>query len=55
MWQEITITIIGLIVVGILLRKVICFFTVSRHSNKCSNCSGCALKESMKDKQKKRQ
>jgi hypothetical protein len=48
MWQEIIIAIIALIVAGCVGYKIWRYFT--KPAFPCDNCTGCALKEQLKNK-----
>lgn len=51
MWQEIAIIIIGIAVAGYVLWKIYKFVTTPRDTNNpCGGCSGCALKDQIKEK-----
>lgn len=48
MWQEMIIIIIAFVVFGFVGYKIYCFFT--KPISPCDHCTGCVLKEQLKEK-----
>jgi hypothetical protein len=44
MWQEISVYIVGVLVIVYLARRIfLCFFSKNNRNDRCANCRGCPL------------
>lgn len=48
MWQEISVILIGIIILYLIGNKVYKLFSIKKHpDNQCLNCHGCSLKKNV--------